>query len=274
MEYCYNPAMLTYPDIDPIMLQIGDRKIHWYGMMYLVAFTIAWFLGTVRAKRPNSGWRPEEIADVMFYGALGVIIGGRLGYTFFYNFDNFVKDPIILFKLWEGGMSFHGGVLACVLALWVYARRTKRNFFVVTDFVVPLIPLGYGAGRLGNFINGELWGRVTDVPWGMVFPHVDNLPRHPSQLYQIFFGGICIFIVMWWYSSKPRPRMAVSGLFLTLFGCYRFFVEFFRQPDAHLNFIAFNWMTMGQLLSVPLVGFGAFLLWKAYQKSRSQEAKA
>lgn len=269
--------MFTYPDIDPVMLDLGFIKIHWYGMMYMVAFVTAWWLGVLRSRKPGSGWKSDEVADLMFYGALGVIIGGRLGYTLFYNFDNFAKDPLILFKLWEGGMSFHGGVLACVLFLWFFSHRSKRDFFSVTDFVVPLIPLGYAAGRLGNFINGELWGRITDAPWGMHFPHVDKLEtvfRHPSQLYQVFLGGICIFIAMWWYSSRPRPRMAVSGLFLLLFGCYRFTVEFFRQPDEHLGFVAFDWMTMGQLLSLPLIAFGAFLLWKAHQNPSHKEAKA
>lgn len=257
--------MLTYPDFDPIAIQLGPLKIHWYGLMYLVAFVTAWYLGTRRARKPDSGWKPDEISDFMFYAALGVILGGRLGYTLFYNFSNFLDHPLDLFKIWEGGMSFHGGLLGTAFAIWLYARKTQRGFFQVTDFAVPLFPLGYAAGRIGNFINGELWGRVTDVPWGMVFPHAGMEPRHPSQLYQFFLGGVVIFIVMWLYSSKPRPTMAISGLFLMLFGSYRFFVEFFRQPDKQLGFIAFDWMTMGQLLSLPMVVIGGFMLWKAYQ---------
>ncbi len=261
--------MLTYPDINPIALELGPLKIHWYGLMYLIAFTLAWYLGRLRARKADSGWHEDEVGDFMFYGALGVILGGRIGYMLFYDFSNFIQHPLTLFKIWQGGMSFHGGLVGSMLALWYYARKTKRTFFQVADFVVPLFPLGYAAGRLGNFINGELWGRVTDMPWGMVFLHVDTQPRHPSQLYQMFLGGIVIFIVMWIYTGKKRPQMATSGLFLILFGCYRIFVEFFRQPDKQLGFIAFDWLTMGQLLSVPMVLAGAYLLWLAYNKAKA-----
>lgn len=259
--------MLKHPDFDPIAIHIGSGGIHWYGLMYLVAFTSAWYLGRVRARKKNSGWLQDDVADVMFYTALGVILGGRLGYILFYDFANFIEHPLNIFKIWQGGMSFHGGLIGSALGLWLYGRKTKRTFFQVTDFMIPLFPLGYAAGRLGNFINGELWGRVTDVPWAMLFLQVDDKPRHPSQLYQLFLGGIVIFIIIWLYSNKPRPTMAVSGLFLMLFGCYRIFVEFFREPDKHLGYIAFDWMTMGQILSVPMVIIGAFMLWKAYRKS-------
>lgn len=264
--------MLTHPEFDPVAVQIGDLKIHWYGLMYMVAFISAWYLGTLRARKADSGWKADEISDFMFYAALGVILGGRMGYVLFYDFSNFIDHPLVLFKIWQGGMSFHGGLLGSALAIWLYARKTKRGFFQVTDFTIPLFPLGYAAGRFGNFINGELWGRVTDVPWGMVFAQVGPEPRHPSQLYQFFLGGVLIFIIIWWYSSKPRPTMAVSGLFLALFGSYRIFVEFFRQPDKHLGFIAFEWMTMGQILSVPMVAVGCFMLWKGYQNHTKSDS--
>jgi phosphatidylglycerol:prolipoprotein diacylglycerol transferase len=259
--------MLTYPHIDPVAIDLGPIKIHWYGIMYLVAFGTAWMLGKYRAKQPNSGWTEEEVNDLIFYGALGVVLGGRIGYVLFYNFTAFLNDPLMLFRVWEGGMSFHGGLLGVVLALYFFGRRFKKTFFQVSDFVAPLVPLGYFAGRMGNFINGELWGRPADVPWAMVFPHVDNIPRHPSMLYQGFLEGLGTFVILWIFSSKSRPRMAVSGMFLVLFGVFRVFNEFFRQPDAHIGFIAFNWLTMGQLLSVPMLFVGGFFIWWAYKKN-------
>jgi phosphatidylglycerol:prolipoprotein diacylglycerol transferase len=258
--------MLTFPEIDPVAISIGPLKIHWYGLMYLVGFVGGWWLGTARAKRPDSGWTAEQVGDLLFYVALGVILGGRLGYVLFYDLANYVQEPLNIFKIWQGGMSFHGGLIGVVLGMWLFARRTQRTFFQVSDFVAPLVPIGYCAGRIGNFINGELWGRVTDVPWGMVFPGGGPEPRHPSQLYQAFLGGVVIFTILYFYSNKPRPTMAVSGLFAALFGAYRFTVEFFRQPDAHLGFIAFDWLTMGQLLSAPLVPLGIALMVLAYRK--------
>jgi phosphatidylglycerol:prolipoprotein diacylglycerol transferase len=258
--------MLTYPQIDPVAFSIGPLKVHWYGLMYLVGFVGGWWLGVHRAKKPNSGWTEQQVGDLLFYVALGVILGGRLGYVLFYDFANYVQEPLNIFKIWQGGMSFHGGLIGVVLGMWLYGRRTQRTFFQVSDFVAPLVPIGYCAGRIGNFINGELWGRVTDVPWGMVFPGGGPDPRHPSQLYQAFLGGVVIFTILYFYSNKPRPTMAVSGLFAALFGAYRFTVEFFRQPDAHLGFIAFDWLTMGQLLSAPLVPLGIALMVLAYRR--------
>lgn len=258
--------MLTYPEINPIALDLGPVKIHWYGVMYLLAFAQFWLLGKWRAKQPKSGWTEQEVGDLVFYGAMGVILGGRLGYIFFYNFPAFLDDPLILFRIWEGGMSFHGGLLGVIVAMWLFARKKGVGFFGVADFVAPLVPLGYFVGRLGNFINGELWGRPTDAPWGMVFPHVDNLARHPSMLYQAVLEGLVVFILLWFYSSKPRPAMAVSAMFLILFGVFRTFNEFFRQPDAHLGFIAFDWLTMGQLLSLPMIFAGAIMLAWSYKK--------
>jgi phosphatidylglycerol:prolipoprotein diacylglycerol transferase len=235
--------------------------------MYLIGFLGAWWLGVYRAKRPGSGWRPEEIADLLFYGALGVILGGRLGYVLFYNLAYYLEHPVEMFYIWSGGMSFHGGLLGVIVAMWLYARRTQRAFFAVADFVALLTPLGLGAGRLGNFINHELWGRVTDVPWGMVFPGAGPLPRHPSQLYEFMLEGVALFIILWLYARRPRPTASVSGLFLLCYGAFRFLVEFAREPDAHLGYLAFDWVTMGQVLSLPMVLFGAGLIWWSRRKS-------
>jgi len=257
--------MLSYPDINPVALQIGPLAIHWYGIMYIVAFGGAWALALLRARKHPGRWSPEIISDLVFYGALGAVVGGRLGSVFFYNFDQFLANPLWLLRVWEGGMSFHGGFLGVMAAFYWYARKLKRHYFDVLDFIAPMAPFGLGAGRIGNFIGGELWGRPTTVPWGMVFPHVDNLPRHPSQLYQAALEGVILFTIIWWFSSRPRPRYAVAGLFGVGYGCFRFFVEFYREPDADLGFIAFGWLTMGQLLSLPMVLAGAVLLVMAYR---------
>lgn len=259
--------MLPYPEIDPIAVQIGPLKVHWYGIMYLIGFAAAWWLGTRRAKAPDSEWSPDQLSDLIFYGALGAVLGGRIGYTLFYVGEKFLSDPLMIFRVWEGGMSFHGGFLGVLFAMFVYGQKQKRKFFDVMDFLAPLTPIGLGAGRIGNFINGELWGRVTDAPWGMVFPGAGTQPRHPSQLYEFFLEGIVLFIILWLFSAKKRPRMAVSGVFALGYGLFRFTVEFARQPDAHLNFIAFDWLTMGQLLSTPMIILGIVLLWLAYNKN-------
>ena len=268
--------MLTYPNIDPVALQLGPLKIHWYGVMYLVAFGAAWWLGNRRARQPNSGWNAEQISDVVFYGALGTVLGGRIGYTLFYGFTPFLHDPLMIFRVWEGGMSFHGGFLGVLVAMWLFGRKHKRGFFEITDFIAPLVPVGIAAVRFANFINGELWGRVTTVPWAMVFPTGGPLPRHPSQLYEMFLEGFVLFLIVWFYSAKPRPRMAVSGVFALGYGCFRFFGEFFRQPDIQLGYLAFGWFTMGQLLSTPLILVGATLLVLAYRRKpehKTQQAR-
>jgi phosphatidylglycerol:prolipoprotein diacylglycerol transferase len=260
--------MLTYPNIDPVAIAPGPVKIHWYGITYLVAFVVGWWLAKYRASKPKSGWSADEVADVVFYIALGVILGGRLGSILFYNFDSFIENPLTLFKIWQGGMSFHGGFIGVLVAFWLYARKTGRSFWQVADFLAPMFPIGLGAGRIGNFINGELWGRVTDVPWGMVVPALqDGLPRHPNQLYQFFCEGIILFIIVWWFSSKPRPMMAVSAVFVLCYGIYRFLIEFVREPDAHLGFVAFDWMTMGQVLSLPMILIGTAVLVYAYRRN-------
>ena len=258
--------MLTYPEIDPVAISLGPLKVHWYGLMYLIGFAAAWWLAKYRANKPGSGWSAEEISDLIFYCALGVVLGGRIGYILFYNFSAFAENPLILLKIWQGGMAFHGGLIGVLIAFYLFGRKTGRGFFTVADFMAPMVPIGLGAGRIGNFINGELWGRVTDVPWGMVFPGGGPDPRHPSQLYQFFIEGPVFFAVIWLYSKKPRPTMAVSGLFLAFYGVYRFMIEFVRQPDAHLGFVAMNWMTQGQLLSVPMVLFGLAFIWLAYNR--------
>jgi len=228
--------------------------------MYVFGFLAAWGLATFRASRPNSGWTSEEVGDLIFYGALGVVLGGRIGYMVFYDFPSLVANPLNLFKVWQGGMSFHGGVLGVVVAIWLFARRFNKTFWTVGDFVVPLLPLGLAAGRIGNFINGELWGKPTTVAWGMVFPHVDQLPRHPSQLYEFLLEGVLLFIILWTYSAKPKPPGRVGGLFLICYGVFRVFVEFFRQPDPQFGYLAFGWLTMGQLLSVPMVLVGLWFM--------------
>jgi phosphatidylglycerol:prolipoprotein diacylglycerol transferase len=250
--------MLTYPNIDPIALQLGPISIHWYGIMYMLAFASAWWLAMRRA--PMAGFSKEQVSDIIFYGAIGVVLGGRIGYILFYQFGAFIKEPSMILRVWEGGMSFHGGLIGVILAVIFCARRQQRSFASIMDFVAPIVPLGLGAGRLGNFIGGELWGRPTELPWGMVFPHVDQLARHPSQLYQFALEGIFLFILVWLYSAKPRASLQVSGMFLLGYGGQRLVVEFARQPDAHLNFIAFGWLTQGQLLSMPMIALGLYLL--------------
>ena len=257
--------MLHYPNISPIAFSIGSFHIYWYGVMYVIGFLIFWGLGKWRAQHGVLKIDSQWVDDLLFYGALSAIIGGRLGYVLFYQWEHFINDPIIVFKLWQGGMSFHGGLLGVMLAVWLFARSKHYSFVRLLDFVAPLVPLGLFAGRLGNFINGELWGRPSDVPWAMVFPHVDALPRHPSQLYEALLEGLLLFIIVWIYSSKPRACGRVAALFGILYATMRIGVEFVREPDRHIQFIAFGWLTLGQLLSILLFVLG-MLLW--YQSKR------
>ena len=258
--------MLTYPNIDPVALDLGVIKVHWYGLMYLLGFAGVYFLGQYRAKQSYSVIKPEAIEDLVYFGALGVIIGGRFGYILFYNFSLFLDDPLILFKIWQGGMSFHGGMLGVFVAMWFFAKKQNCTMLQLTDLLSPLAPIGLGLGRVGNFINGELWGRVTDASWGMVFPNGGDLPRHPSQLYEAFLEGLVLFLILWFYTNKQRPTMAATGLVLFLYGTFRFFVEFFRLPDAHLGYLALDWVTMGQILSVPMIIIGAGLFYWAHKE--------
>lgn len=266
--------MLTFPQIDAVALELGPLKVHWYGLMYLMGFASAWGLAMLRRKR--LGWSEEQIGDMIFYGAMGVILGGRLGYVFFYGFDRFLGDPIWLFKVWDGGMSFHGGLLGVLAAMALFARKQGLSLFQQMDFLAPLVPPGLFFGRVGNFINGELWGRrVVDesYPFGMMFPHVDQLTRHPSQLYEAGLEGLLLFIVLWWYSRAPRPVMAVSGLFLAGYGSARFTVEFFREPDVGQP-LFFDWMSKGQLLSTPMIAAGLALIAFAYFRARHEPRHA
>jgi phosphatidylglycerol---prolipoprotein diacylglyceryl transferase len=257
----------TYPQIDPVAVAIGPLKVHWYGLMYLIGFGVAYWLGCLRAKRADTPLNnKDQVGDMIFYCALGVILGGRLGYVFFYNFDKFLGDPMWLFRVWEGGMAFHGGLLGVFTAMWLFARKVGTTFLHMIDYVGPLVPIALGLGRVGNFIGGELWGRATDVPWAMVFPSdPDQLLRHPSQLYQVFLEGILLFSIVWLYSNKQRPLGAVSGMFLIWYGLFRILVEFVREPDAHIGFIAWGWLTKGQLLSLPMVLAGIALMIYAYK---------
>lgn len=264
--------MLKFPNIDPIAFSIGPIDVHWYGIAYLCGFAAAWWVAIRRAGYKHTIVRKEQIEDLVVYGALGVIVGGRLGYVFFYQFDTFLANPLWLFKVWEGGMSFHGGLLGVLAAMWIYARKHEMPFLGLMDFVAPAVPPGLFFGRLANFIGQELWGRETDGPWGMVFPKDElGLVRHPSQLYEALLEGLVLFIILYWFASKPRPRGAIGGLFLLLYGCFRFLVEFTREPDAHLRAdLLLGWMTRGQLLSVPMIVVGAvFVVW-AY---RSPDAR-
>ena len=259
--------MIPYPDIDPVAFSMGPLKVHGYGISYLVAFAGCWFFARLKAKQPHMHWTNQQIDDLLFYGALGVVLGGRIGYTLFYNLGSFLQDPLILFKIQQGGMSFHGGLLGVLLAMWLFCKKYHYSFFQVTDFIAIMVPFGLGAGRIGNFINAELWGRPTDLPWAMIFPTDPlALPRHPSMLYEFFLEGVVMFVILWFYSNKPRPRMAISGLFLILYSLFRILVEFVRQPDAHMGkggFIAMDWLTMGMLLSIPMFLLGFFLFYRA-----------
>jgi phosphatidylglycerol:prolipoprotein diacylglycerol transferase len=250
--------MLVHPDIDPIAFSIGPLAVRWYGLMYLVGFAAAWWLGVRRIRQERSPITRKQLDDLVFYAVLGVILGGRLGYVLFYKPAHYAANPLEIFAIWQGGMSFHGGLLGVIAAMWLYARRHGVDFLRLMDFLAPLCPLGIAAGRLGNFINGELYGRVTDLPWGMVFRHAGDAPRHPSQLYQFALEGLALFVLLWWFSAKPRPRGQVSGLFLIGYGVFRFLAEFAREPDAFLGTLALG-LTMGQWLCLPMIAAGIAL---------------
>jgi len=251
--------MLIHPQFDPIAIHLGSFGIHWYGLMYLTGFVAFITLGRWRIAHQNwQNWTPQMLDDALFFGALGVILGGRLGYVLFYQPAYFIEHPLQIFALWQGGMSFHGGFLGVLAAMVVFSRKYQKPWLSIMDFVAPLVPIGLGAGRMGNFINGELWGRPTDVPWGMVFPRVDGLTRHPSQLYEFGLEGIVLFGLLWWYSSKPRPAGTISALFLLGYGSFRFIAEFTREPDSYLGLLSLG-MSMGQWLSLPMIIFGLWL---------------
>ncbi len=259
--------MLPYPAIDPVAVSLGPVRLHWYGVMYIAAFLVAWLLGRCRAAQPGSGWTADQVDDLATWAMLGVVLGARLGYILFYDLDTYLADPLEMFRVWNGGMSFHGGLLGVLLAALWWSLRHKKRFLDVTDFMAPLVPPGLFFGRLGNFINGELWGKITTVEWGMVFPGAGELPRHPTQLYEAGLEGLLLFAILWIYSRKPRPLGAVSGLFAVLYALCRIAVEFFRLPDPQLGYLFFGWVTMGQVLCLPLLLAGVLLLaHAAYEK--------
>jgi phosphatidylglycerol:prolipoprotein diacylglycerol transferase len=264
MQISTGPDMLTFPEIDPVIFSIGFIKVRWYGLMYVIGFIMAWWLARVRSRQAGSIVTPQQVDDLIFYGMLGVILGGRIGYTLFYAWDEFTSDPLYIFRITQGGMSFHGGVIGVSIALWLYGRKIGRPLLAMTDFASPLVPLGLGFGRIGNFINGELWGKPTDVPWSF---SVNGTGHHPSQLYEALLEGLVLFIILWTFSSRPRPYMAVTGMFLLFYGIFRSFVEFFREPDADIGYLAMGWLTMGQLLSLPMIVAGAAMLFLASRRA-------
>jgi len=255
--------MIPYPEFSPIAFQIGPVKVHWYGIMYLLGFITAWWLARVRAKRIGSTWKANDVDDLIFYCMLGVILGGRIGYVFFYGLTFWAKDMWYPFRIWEGGMSFHGGLLGVILATSLFAWRQRRNIADVYDFTAPLPAPGLFFGRIGNFINNELWGKTTTLPWG--FKLSNGEVRHPSQLYEATLEGLVLFTVLWWFTSRPRPRLAPSGLFLLIYGVARSLVELVRLPDEHIGYLAGGWLTEGQLLSLPMILAGIAMLAYAYR---------
>lgn len=265
---------LHLPNIDPVIFQIGPFfgigpiALRWYGLMYLVGFIAAFILAKRRLH--TVGWSKDQLSDLLFYCFLGAILGGRVGYVLFYSFSSFIENPLYLFKIWEGGMAFHGGCLGVIVAIYFYAKIQNWRFLSVADFIAPLVPLGLGAGRIGNFINGELWGRVTDVPWAFIFPGAGPEPRHPSQLYEFFLEGLVLFVVLWLFSAKPKPAGSVGGMFLLGYGIFRFIIEFFRQPDEHLGLYSIG-LSQGQLLCIPMILVGAWLIYYAYRNSEQND---
>lgn len=267
---------LQFPVIDPIIFSIGPVALRWYGMMYLIGFVVAMYIANKAADKSAGQWTRDQVSDLLFYSFLGVILGGRIGYVLFYQWDYFLADPLYLFQIWEGGMSFHGGLLGVITAVYIFARKANKSFLVVADFVAPLVPVGLGMGRLGNFINAELWGRETDVPWAMVFPTDSlQLPRHPSQLYEFFLEGVVLFAILYVVTRKPRSLGLAAGTFLIGYGVFRSFVEFFREPDAHLG-LYFSFISKGQILSIPMILIGMLMIYIGYlsqEKSAINQSK-
>lgn len=270
--------MLIHPQPDPVAIAIGPLQVHWYGLMYMLAFLLFIVLGRLRLRQPHmvaQGWRPEHLDDMLFYGVLGVVLGGRLGEVFFYDFARvlngyYFSNPLEIIAVWKGGMSYHGGFLGVLLAMGLWARKAKRPWMEVMDFIAPLVPLGYALGRLGNFINAELPGRIADasLPWAMMWPGLAE-PRHPSPLYQALVDGVLAFIILWWFAKSARPRLAVSGMYALLYGLARCFTEFFRTPDYEVSFLGIT-LSAGQMLSLPMIATGVILLALAYRNPTNQ----
>lgn len=256
--------MLTYPSIDPVAFHLGSWPVYWYGLMYLFGFLIAWILMSIRA-RAWSNFTQEQVSDILFYSALGIIIGGRLGYMFFYDWRALFTQPLLVFQTWKGGMSFHGGLLGVIIALSWMSWKNKRSILDFTDFIAPVVPVGLFLGRIGNFINDELWGRITTVPWAIAFPNGGLVARHPSQLYESLLEGLVLFCILWFYSRQQKPLGAVSALFLLGYGFFRFSTEFFREPDSQIGFL-WGRLTEGQLLSLPMIFLGLLMLAWAYKR--------
>ena len=276
--------MIYLHQLNPIALSLGPLQIHWYGITYALAFAACWFLGRIRIRQGRlPGVDEAGYGDLLFYCMLGVVLGGRIGYILFYDLSAYIAHPLDVFKVWQGGMSFHGGLLGVLFAAWMWSRRRRLHFFDVADFIAPTVPPGLGFGRIGNFINGELWGKFTHSDWGVIFPNapeVAGMPaaelrarfasgalgpfaRHPSPLYEATLEGLVMFVVLWWYSRTPRPRYRVAALFALMYGSFRFLVEFVRVPDAQLGYLAFGWLTMGQVLELPVIAFGLYCLWRS-----------
>ena len=258
---------MKYIVIDPVIADLGFVKVYWYGVMYLLAFLSAYLLARYRCKYSEI-WNIKHVDDLIFYGALGAVLGGRLGYLIFYNWSIFISNPLTFFNFQNGGMSFHGGFLGVLLAMMLFNKKHNFSFFQTTDFIAPLVPLGLGFGRIGNYINGELWGRVTESSWGILAPDQSGLweKRFPTQLYEAFLEGLVLFFILWLFSKKKAPLMSTSALFLIFYGIFRFIIEFIRAPDSHIGYLALEWLTMGQILSIPMLIFGAFILFKSYRK--------
>ena len=262
-------SYFVVPQFDPAIFEFGPIGLRWYGLMYLLGFLFARWLGVRRANRPNSGWTVDQVDSLLFNGFMGVFFGGRIGDVMFYSFDRFLQDPLYLLRVWEGGMSFHGGLIGVIISMIITAKLQKRSFWATADFVAPLVPVGLGLGRIGNFINLELWGRVTDVPWAMIFPTDPyHLPRHPSQLYEFFLEGVVLFAILNLFIRKPRPTGSVAGLFLLCYGIFRFVIEYVREPDVSLFL---DLITRGQLLSLPMIIGGALIMLIAYKSAAKNQ---
>lgn len=264
--------MLVYHHIDPVAFVCGPLEIRWYGIMYLLGFLSAWVLSSIRCKKTYRSLTKSQIHDIIFYAFIGVIIGGRVGHVLFYDFAHFIHKPWTIINLWNGGMSFHGGLIGVILFVSLFCYKHKCNVFDALDFIAPLAPIGLGAGRLGNFINGELWGNITSSSIGIVFPYAGPLPRHPSQLYEFLLEGVILFLILWFISSKPCPRSFISAHFLLWYGIFRFIAELFRQPDLHIGYLFFDWVTIGQLLSLPMIITGLVMLLFTYTTMRKKNA--